>query len=127
MRVKGLPPEIEFGDRQEVLAAQLWEHFQYVLQQADARERQKKRGNGSPGTNEQPRAFDIADITFAKQTIEHTEALMSLWDVYKEYKKCENNANRKFEDPKTKAKYDERYANTKELYKQAKINYQKEQ
>lgn len=65
IRVKHLPTDGEFGDREDVLRAQLWEHFQTVLIRDSAA---NNKQNKKRGKNENPQSddFEIADITFGK-------------------------------------------------------------
>jgi len=80
LRVKNLPPDSEYGDREDILKAHLWNHFQELLAKedsgsdADWRSAEKKKV---------PKSVEVADVTFGKQEIHDTAQLMKLYALNK--------------------------------------------
>ena len=58
--VKNLPKDSEFGDREDILKAYLWSHFQKIMRMDDEPDGEVRI------SHEVPRCYEIADITFGK-------------------------------------------------------------
>ena len=81
IRVKGLPADSAYGDKPEILRAQLWTHFEKILKKAnhvdDYQRQMGSDGNRLPQLYiPAPRSCEVVDITFGKQNFDDTEQLM---------------------------------------------------
>jgi len=69
---------MEYDENDEILKANLWEHFQKLIENQI-----EKWNNNLESINKKD--FQIVDITFAKQEIKDTDELINLFDTYKKY------------------------------------------
>lgn len=86
VRIKYLPKDKEYGDKDEVLKALLWNHMESVL----------LTENGILNINNQsevPLSCEIADINFGKQKLTDNEELMELHKLFM----TKNSSKRKFD------------------------------
>ena len=94
LRVKNLPRDSEYGDREHILKAYLWDHFQALLARehvesgTDQHSAKKQNKKDAKETNHR-KEHDIADITFGKQQIRDTAQLMKLYELSKKIQTLE--------------------------------------
>ena len=89
IRVKGLPADSLYGDKPEILKAQLWTHFENILKKAnnfdDYQRQMDSDGKRIPQKYIQvPQSCEVVDITFGKQNFDDTEQLMEMNALYRE-------------------------------------------
>ena len=75
-----MPPDSEYGDREGILKADLWNHFQELLAREDSG---SDEDWGSAGKKKAPKSVEVADVTFGKQAIHDTAQLMKLYALNK--------------------------------------------
>lgn len=72
IRIKNLPLDGEFENREDILKAHLWTHLENILNQGDICD--------TPGHQKH---HEIIDITFGKQKFKDTQRLMKLMYIKK--------------------------------------------
>ena len=91
IRVKNLPKDSEYGDKEDILKAYLWSHFSDLLKNDEKLDGEFDDLN----IDNTPVSCEIADITFGKQKIEHTSKLIRLNQLYRNYQMELNKRNNK--------------------------------
>ena len=127
IQVRNLPPDGEYEGNEEILRAQLADHFRGILfadgsEQDGARAKQAAKKNAhedienlimaesrmpsaTPDADPGHDLYEIVDVSFGKARHENTEALVKLYDLYKEIEKYKINKISRFASSREKEQF----------------------
>lgn len=86
-RITNLPKDFEFGGKEQILQAQLWNHIEISLQRAIERGAKRMGDGAALGEARKDKVWEIVDITFARSNLDEQELLEQLDEKDRERKK----------------------------------------
>lgn len=85
--IRNLPPDFEFGGKDLMLQAQLWNHIEITLEKAIVENAEKNNDFNALNRARADKLWEIVDITFGKSDLDEQEQLEKLDEKDREKKK----------------------------------------